>query len=59
MDAKARDKALERARSLEKAGQGDAAAKLGLTLEAAPTLDEVLAPRLARIAGPARVDGRL
>ena len=28
MDGKARDKALERARSLEKAGQGDAAAKL-------------------------------
>src|SRR5207248_1615919 len=28
MDAKARDKALERARSLEKGGQGDAAAKL-------------------------------
>ena len=28
MDAKARDKALERARSLEKGGQWDAAAKL-------------------------------
>ena len=29
----------------------DAAAKLGLTLDATPTLDEVLAPRLARMAG--------
>jgi len=33
----------------------DAAAKLGLTLEAAPTLDEVLAPRLARMAAMRRV----
>lgn len=31
------------------------AAKLGLTLEAAPTLDEVLAPRLARMAAMRRV----
>ncbi|ADJ43235.1 pentapeptide repeat-containing protein [Amycolatopsis mediterranei S699] len=33
----------------------DAAAKLGLTLEATPTLDEVLAPRLARMAVMRRV----
>src|SRR6266508_630209 len=33
----------------------DAAAKLGLTLEATPTLDEVLAPRLARMATMRRV----
>ncbi len=33
----------------------DAAAKLGLTLEATPTLDEVLAPRLARMAAMRRV----
>lgn len=35
------------------------AAKLGLTLDAAPTLDEVLAPRLARMAGMRRVVGGL
>jgi hypothetical protein len=33
----------------------DATAKLGLTLEAAPTLDEILALRLARIATMRRV----
>ncbi len=33
----------------------DEAAKLGLTLEATPTLDEVLAPRLARMATMRRV----
>ena len=33
----------------------DAAAKLGLTLEATPTLDEVLAPRLLRMAAMRRV----
>jgi len=33
----------------------DAAAELGLTLEAAPTLDEVLAPRLLRMAAMRRV----
>ncbi len=33
----------------------DAAAKLGLTLEATPTLDEVLAPRLLRMATMRRV----
>jgi DinB family protein len=33
----------------------DAVAKLGLTLEATPTLDEVLAPRLARMATMRRV----
>ncbi|MGW0810646.1 DinB family protein [Nonomuraea sp. NPDC002799] len=33
----------------------DATAKLGLTLEATPTLDEVLAPRLARMATMRRV----
>ena len=33
----------------------EAAAELGLTLEAAPTLDEVLAPRLARMATMRRV----
>jgi hypothetical protein len=33
----------------------DASAKLGLTLEATPTLDEVLAPRLARMATMRRV----
>ncbi|MGW4486902.1 DinB family protein [Amycolatopsis sp. NPDC004368] len=33
----------------------DAAAKLGLTLEATPTLDQVLAPRLARMATMRRV----
>ena len=33
----------------------DAAAKLGLTLEATPTLDEVLAPRLRRMATMRRV----
>jgi len=33
----------------------DAAAKLGLTLEATPTLDEVLAPRLTRMATMRRV----
>lgn len=33
----------------------DAAAKLGLTLEATPALDEVLAPRLARMAAMRRV----
>ncbi len=33
----------------------DAAAKLGLTLEATPTLDEVLVPRLARMAAMRRV----
>ncbi|MEV4056817.1 DinB family protein [Amycolatopsis sp. NPDC049688] len=35
------------------------AAKLGLTLEATPTLDEVLAPRLARMAAMRRVVGGL
>ncbi|HEX7301379.1 DinB family protein [Lentzea sp.] len=33
----------------------DAAARLGLTLDAVPTLDEVLAPRLARMAAMRRV----
>lgn len=33
----------------------DAAAQLGLTLDAAPTLDDVLAPRLARLASMRRV----
>jgi hypothetical protein len=33
----------------------DAAAKLGVTLEATPTLDEVLVPRLARMAAMRRV----
>lgn len=33
----------------------DATAQLGLTLEATPTLDEVLAPRLARMATMRRV----
>ncbi|MEP7019463.1 MAG: DinB family protein, partial [Pseudonocardiales bacterium] len=33
----------------------DAAAKLGLTLEATPTLDDVLAARLARVATMRRV----
>ena len=32
----------------------EAAAKLGLTLEATPTLDEVLVPRLARMAAMRR-----
>jgi tetratricopeptide (TPR) repeat protein len=49
MDAKARDKALERARSLEKAGQGDAAAKLfreaGALEEAARVLGALRRPR--------------
>jgi hypothetical protein len=33
----------------------EASAKLGLTLDATPTLDEVLAPRLARMATMRRV----
>ena len=37
----------------------DEAAKLGLTLEATPTLDEVLAPRLLRMAAMRRVVERL
>src|SRR5204862_4266280 len=49
MDAKARDKAVERARSLEKAGQGDAAAKLlrevGAVEEAARVLGTLRRPR--------------
>ena len=49
MDAKVRDKALERARSLEKAGQGDAAAKLfreaGALEEAARVLGALRRPR--------------
>jgi serine/threonine-protein kinase len=49
MDAKARDKALERARSLEKAGQGDAAAKLfreaGAVEESARVLGMLRRPR--------------
>src|SRR2546421_6107522 len=49
MDAKARDKALERARSLEKGGQGDAAAKLfreaGAVEEAARVLGALRRPR--------------
>lgn len=49
MDAKARDKAVERARTLEKAGQGDAAAKLfqqaGALEEAARVLGALRRPR--------------
>src|SRR5256714_9043376 len=49
MDAKVRDKALERARSLEKGGQGDAAAKLfreaGAVEEAARVLGALRRPR--------------
>jgi serine/threonine-protein kinase len=49
MDAKARDKALERARTLEKSGQGDAAAKLlqqaGAVDEAARVLGTLRRPR--------------
>jgi eukaryotic-like serine/threonine-protein kinase len=49
MDGKARDKALERARSLEKGGQGDAAAKLfreaGAVEEAARVLGTLRRPR--------------
>src|SRR3989449_5644660 len=49
MDAKARDKALERARSLEKGGQGDAAAKLfreaGALEDAARVLGALRRPR--------------
>src|SRR2546426_1806894 len=49
MDAKARDKALERARSVEKGGQGDAAAKLfreaGAVEEAARVLGALRRPR--------------
>src|SRR2546428_5362000 len=49
MDAKARDRALERARSLEKGGQGDAAAKLfreaGAVEEAARVLGALRRPR--------------
>ncbi len=49
MDAKARDKALERARSLEKAGQGDAAEKIfreaGAVEEAARVLGTLRRPR--------------
>jgi len=49
MDGKARDKALERARSLEKGGQGDAAAKLfreaGEVEEAARVLGTLRRPR--------------
>ena len=49
MDAKARDKALERARSLEKAGQADAAAKVfreaGALEEAARVLGTLRRPR--------------
>jgi len=49
MDAKARHKALERARSLEKAGQGDAAAKLfreaGAVEESARVLGMLRRPR--------------
>src|SRR2546427_10183050 len=49
MDAKARDKALERARSLETGGQGDAAAKLfreaGAVEEAARVLGALRRPR--------------
>src|SRR2546427_12511717 len=49
MDAKARDKALERARSLEKGGQGDAAAKLfreaGAVEDAARVLGALRRPR--------------
>ena len=49
IDAKSRDKALERARSLEKAGQGDAAAKLyqqaGAVDEAARVLGTLRRPR--------------
>src|SRR5262249_23631707 len=49
MEAKAREKALERARSLEKAGQGDAAAKLfreaGAVEEAARVLGTLRRPR--------------
>ncbi|CAA9309823.1 MAG: Pentapeptide repeat family protein, partial [uncultured Friedmanniella sp.] len=37
----------------------DAAAALGLTLDATPSLDEVLVPRLARIASMADVVGGL
>src|SRR5437016_1098039 len=49
MTAKSRDKALERARSLEKSGQGDAAAKLfrevGAVEEAARVLGTLRRPR--------------
>src|SRR2546428_12882929 len=49
MDAKAGDKALERARSLEKGGQGDAAAKLfreaGAVEDAARVLGALRRPR--------------
>ena len=49
MDAKARDKAVERARALEKSGQGDAAAKLlreaGAVDEAARVLGSLRRPR--------------
>src|SRR2546425_3072699 len=49
MDAKARDKALERARSVEKGGQGDAAAKLfreaGAVEDAARVLGALRRPR--------------
>src|SRR5256884_6984960 len=53
MDAKARDRALERARSLEKGGQGDAAAKLfreaGAVEEAARVLGSLRRPRDAAL----------
>jgi eukaryotic-like serine/threonine-protein kinase len=53
MDAKVRDKALERARGLEKAGQGDAAAKLfreaGALEEAARVLGTLRRPRDAAL----------
>src|SRR5207248_10605250 len=69
MDAKARDKALERARSLEKGGQGDAAAKLfreaGALEDAARVLGALRRPRdaaqllLDSLGVPAAQAGRL
>jgi eukaryotic-like serine/threonine-protein kinase len=69
MDAKARDKALDRARTLEKSGQGDAAAKLfreaGAVDEAARVLGMLRRPRdaaqllLESLGVPASQVGRL
>src|SRR2546430_1406107 len=69
MDAKARDKALARARSLEKGGQGDAAAKLfreaGALEDAARVLGALRRPRdaaqllLDSLGVPAAQAGRL
>jgi tetratricopeptide (TPR) repeat protein len=69
MDSKARDKALDRARGLEKAGQGDAAARLfheaGAVEEAARVLGTLRRPRdagqllLESLGVPANQAGRL